>query len=233
MKKQIFIFGLATAAVLSAGLAGTVLSDERYPPVTDAMTRKECGECHMAFQPAFLPARSWAKIMDTLSDHFGEDASLPKEKVEHIKQYLMANAADTRWRSKMMRGVSKDWTPLRITELPYWKREHDEEVPPQAWKDPKVGSKANCKACHRYADVGVYEAEEYEYGGYFGGSKAYDSSDRKRYDDDYKKKYRKRYDDDDRWKYRKRCDDDDRWKYRKRYDDDNYKRRRYDDDDDD
>jgi len=215
MMKRSITLGIATAVALTAGLAATALSDERYPPVTDALTKKECGACHMAFQPAFLPARSWAKIMDNLSDHFGEDASLPKDKVEHIKKYLMANAADRRWRSKMMRGVRKDWTPLRITELPYWKHEHEEEVHPSAWKDPKVGSRANCKACHRMADAGIYEAEEYEYK-YKYRRKRYD-------DDDYKRKYRERYDDDDY-----------KTKYRKRYDDDDYrKRRRYYEDDDD
>jgi len=236
MKTRIITLSAAAAALVAAGLATAAISDERYPPVSDAMTKKECGECHMAFQPAFLPARSWEKIMDNLSDHFGEDASLPKDKAEHIKKYLMANAADRRWGSKMMRGVRKDWTPIRITELPYWKHEHEEEVPARAWKDPKVGSKANCKACHRYADTGIYEAEEYEYGGYYG----------RKDDDGYKKKYRKRYDDDE-YKYKRKRYDDDEYKYRrKRYDDDDeykyrkyrergegyYERRRYDDDDD-
>ncbi len=197
MKTRIITLSAVAAGLVAAGLATAAISDERYPPVSDAMTRKECGDCHMAFQPAFLPARSWEKIMDNLSDHFGEDASLSPDKVEHIKKYLMANAADRRWGSKMMRGVRKDWTPLRITELPYWKHEHEGEVPARAWKDPKVGSKANCKACHRYADTGIYEVEEYEFGAY----------GRKRYDDVYKdRKYRergeghyerRRYDDDD------------------------------------
>ena len=166
MKTRIYTLGAAAVMLGVMGLATTAaVSDERYPPVKDAKTKKECGECHMAFQPAFLPARSWAKIMDNLSDHFGEDASLSPEKTAHIRKYLTANAADRRWRSKMMRGVRKDWTPVRITSLPYWKHEHEEEVSPAAWKDPKVGSKANCKACHRYADTGIYEAEEYEHGG--------------------------------------------------------------------
>ena len=224
MKTRIITLSAAAAVLVAAGLATAAISDERYPPVSDAMTRKECGECHMAFQPAFLPARSWEKIMDNLSDHFGEDASLPRDKAEHIKKYLMANAADRRWGSKMMRGVRKDWTPIRITELPYWKHEHEEEVPARAWKDPKVGSKANCKACHRYADTGIYEAEEYEYGGYYG----------RKDDDGYRKEYRKRYDDDE-YKYRrKRYDDDDEYKYRKYRErgEGYYERRRYDDDDD-
>ncbi len=157
-------FPLLAAAGLLAALAGPAAADERYGIVSDPLTRKECGACHMAFQPAFLPARSWEKIMNTLPDHFGEDASLPPEKAEAIRKYLMAKAADRRWRSKMMRGVKKGETPLRITQLPYWKREHGEEVPARAWNDPRVGSRVNCKACHRYADTGIYEAEEYEYG---------------------------------------------------------------------
>ena len=30
----------------------------------------------MAFPPQFLPRRSWQKLVDTLADHFGENASL-------------------------------------------------------------------------------------------------------------------------------------------------------------
>ncbi len=56
-----------------------------------------------------------------------------------------------------MRGVRDDWTPLRITEIPYWVREHNEEVPNYAWSDPKVKSKANCVACHPRADMGNYD----------------------------------------------------------------------------
>ena len=202
MRNKLKITLAASALALLAG--GTVLSplvvaDERYPPVTDELTKKECGDCHMAFQPAFLPARSWARIMDNLQDHFGEDASLPEDKVKHIKAYLMANAADKRWRSKMMRGVRKDWTPLRISELPYWKHEHD-EVSPAAWKDPRVKSKANCKACHKRADRGIYDDEEYEYRVKYGGKYRDD-------DDDYK--YRRKYRDDDDYKYRRKYRDDD------------------------
>ena len=148
----------AAAASLALVLSAAAHASEGYyPPVSDPLTAKECGDCHMAFQPGFLPARSWKKIMETLPDHFGEDASLPPEKVEHIRKYLMDNAADVRGPRKMLRGVGRDWTPLRISELPYWVREHREEVPEWKWKDPKVGSKANCKACHRQADKGYYE----------------------------------------------------------------------------
>ena len=50
-------------------------ADENYRPIKDAVVLKECGACHMAFQPQMLPKRSWGKIMSELPNHFGEDAS--------------------------------------------------------------------------------------------------------------------------------------------------------------
>jgi len=133
-------------------------ADERYRPIKDETVKKECGACHLAFQPQMLPKRSWEKIMAGMSDHFGEDASLDETTTQHIKTYLMDNAADGGWwNGKFLRGVKDDMTPLRITEMPYWVREHNEEVPNKAWNDPKVKSKANCMACHARAERGNYD----------------------------------------------------------------------------
>lgn len=57
----------------------------------------------------------------------------------------------------MPRGLSNNKTPLRISELPYWVREHNEEVSKRDWQKQSVGSKANCVACHRYAEKGLYD----------------------------------------------------------------------------
>jgi len=147
-----------TAAAMVLLAATAVKADERYEPVRDPVVAKECGACHMAFQPQMLPKKSWRKIIDGLSDHFGEDASLDAETAGHIKAYHVKNAADSSWLGgKFMRGLSKTDAPLRITETPYWIREHDEEVPQKAWKDPKVKSKANCLACHKGANRGDYD----------------------------------------------------------------------------
>ncbi|NVK19649.1 MAG: diheme cytochrome c [Methylocystaceae bacterium] len=152
-KKTLF----AAALVIVAG-SSVAHADERYRPISDEVVKKECGACHMAFQPQMLPKRSWIKIMDTLDDHFGEDASLDKETNDDIKNYLVENASDSGWWSgKFLRGVADDWTPLRITEIPYWVREHNKEVPNWAWSDPKVKSKANCVACHPRAAMGNYD----------------------------------------------------------------------------
>lgn len=50
-------------------------ADERLPPIANDAVKKECGACHMAFQPQFLPQRSWRLMMGDLANHFGEDAS--------------------------------------------------------------------------------------------------------------------------------------------------------------
>jgi len=139
-------------------LAAPAQADERYNPVKDKMTIAECGACHMAFQPQMLPSKSWKKIIGGLSDHFGEDASLADKSVAHLMGYHVDNAADSKWwGGKFMRGLSDSSAPLRITETPYWVREHNEEVPQWAWNDPKVKSKANCAACHPRATKGDYD----------------------------------------------------------------------------
>lgn len=152
MRAALLAFALlATATPAFAG-------DDWVPPVKDPLVLKECGSCHMAFQPAFLPARSWNRMMDELSDHFGEDASLPADKATSIRAYLTANAGDvvTKGRArKYMQWVAPGGTPQRITENPDFERKH--RFAPHVWTDPKVVTKSNCPACHRGADQGYYE----------------------------------------------------------------------------
>ena len=137
---------------------------DRFPPVTDTLTKKECGACHMTFQPQLLPERSWVAIMSDLENHFGEDASLDKESAHRIEGYLVDNAADTVFNrffgNEILRGVKRGQTPMRITELPYWVHEHSEDLSPAVWKRPDVNSKANCRACHHDADLGYYEDDD-------------------------------------------------------------------------
>lgn len=132
----------ATAALLLA-TAARADEIERVPPVTHAATQKECGECHMAYQPGLLPAASWNRVMDGLADHFGERATLPEAVAAEIRAYLAGNAG---------RG---DGRLLRITEQRWWLHEHDFRA--DIWRRKEVGSKANCEACHRLADTGDYD----------------------------------------------------------------------------
>jgi len=146
--------------ILAALLASTAhaSADDWAPPVTDKLVQKECGSCHMTFQPAFLPARSWDYMMNTLSDHFGEDASLTAAQVAEIRAYLTNNAGDVKRQGiarKYIRRVAADGVPQKITENPAFLREHN--FPDRVWKDPKVITKSNCLACHVQADKGNYD----------------------------------------------------------------------------
>jgi len=130
-----------------------------FAPVSEPVVREECGSCHLAFPPSMLPASSWKRMMGELDKHFGTDASVSPATAEHITRYLSENAADTggqRYGSKLMRGVSVQNPPLRITELPKWVREH-REISSKGWLRNNVRTKANCLACHADAERGYYD----------------------------------------------------------------------------
>ena len=147
----------ALVVVLATVSAG---AEERVAPVTDPVVKKECGSCHMVFPPQFLPKRSWQKLVETLADHFGENASLGEAQGKAVLAYLLGHAADSpnagREGRKFAQSIAAGQTPLRITETPRWVQEH-RKVRADQWKDPKVKSKANCLACHKGAEQGVYE----------------------------------------------------------------------------
>jgi mono/diheme cytochrome c family protein len=121
-------------------------------------TQTECSACHMAYPPNLLPARSWTKIMGTLDNHFGENAQLDDATRAEIETFLVNNAADSGGRA--MRGVPASQTPLRITELPWFKGVHSHEVSNRMRQ--RAGSMSNCLGCH---SGGGAEGGEREGGG--------------------------------------------------------------------
>jgi hypothetical protein len=120
---------------------------DRLAPVTHDATRKECGECHMAFQPGLLPAASWRTVMSSLSKHFGEDASLDATKAADIERYLVAHA-----------GAGDGALP-RITEQRWFVRKH-RRITEATWTRPDIKARSNCAACHPAAERGLYEEED-------------------------------------------------------------------------
>ncbi|MCC7168348.1 MAG: diheme cytochrome c [Rhodospirillales bacterium] len=159
MKTRTLVALLSVALLLpAAALAG---GGRKVAPIADPVVAKECGACHMAFQPEFLPARSWEKLMADLANHFGDDASLAPAARERIRAYLVANAAGVapgKESRKVADSVPANATPLRITETGRWTRKHRPgEVNPVAFTSAKVKSKANCAACHAGAAEGYYE----------------------------------------------------------------------------
>lgn len=128
-------------------------------PVTHEATLKECSACHMVFQPQLMPARSWEAVIKGLDNHFGETATLDAAVATDIAAYLTANAADAGGKkSRLLRRLDDTVTPLRISEMPWWVRAHD-ELSEKAFTKASVGSKANCMACHKTADTGYYSED--------------------------------------------------------------------------
>jgi len=123
----------------------------------------ECGSCHTAYSPTYLPARSWRKLMLELDRHFGEDASLPQMERDQLLAQLEVLAGDTPRAVPAIAArnarVAVTETPVRVTEMPFFAFMHD-EVPAAIWRRAKVGSKGNCIACHPRAEEGRYFERE-------------------------------------------------------------------------
>ncbi len=145
---------LAALAAFTAALLpmSSALADGgSVSPVTNPLAKEECAACHMAFPAGFLPAASWNRIMSTLGDHFGEDASLSDAATEEIRAYLAANA------SRSTRGIDLANPPLRISELSWFTHEHGSRLRARAESTPEISSIANCTACHRGAERGYFD----------------------------------------------------------------------------
>ncbi len=131
-------------------------------PVRNTLYEENCGECHFAYQPGLLPARSWRALLDpkALEDHFGEDAELDEGDRRAILDFLVAHAADHshyKRSIKIRRSIPQGETPLRITEVPYIRHKH-RRIPERSIQgNDRVRSLSNCDACHRKAAQAIYD----------------------------------------------------------------------------
>jgi hypothetical protein len=145
-------------------IAQAPANDEAIFPMPTGKTYvNECGSCHTAYAPGLLPARSWRKMMGELGNHFGEDASLEEPQQLEILKALENLAADSPQATMRMRrnhgAIPTNAAPQRIIETGYFKFMHD-EVRPSIWKRKKIGTLANCIACHPRANEGRYGERE-------------------------------------------------------------------------
>lgn len=131
----------------------------RVSAIKNEKVLKECGSCHMAFLPGFLPGRSWEKIMGNLKEHFGDNASLDEAATKEITDYLVANASDAKSHGKNAAPAKESSAEpvIRISELPWFKAEHARRITPDSLKRHKAKSKSDCKACHRGAEKGFFD----------------------------------------------------------------------------
>lgn len=130
---------------------------------------QECGSCHLAYPAYLLPADSWSRMMSNLEDHFGENAALDMQDQQAIEQYLVSNAADNGRYANLRYAATIDDSraaPLRITELPFFIREHDEVPQRMVEGNDQVGSFSQCDACHTDASRGRFDEEQIRIPGY-------------------------------------------------------------------
>lgn len=172
-----YALGIFAAFLLVAGVVKLAVSDDhdghgkrmiasekeddevraRKAQPSDPAWLEECGACHIAYPPRFLPAESWREIMIGLDDHFGSDASLDARTAGEISAFLELNAR----RKKTTPDASGKY-PLRITESRWFMREHARAAS-RVKDDPKLRNLANCGACHMQAESGSFSEHDVRY----------------------------------------------------------------------
>jgi mono/diheme cytochrome c family protein len=143
---------LAAAILLAASLDGTVVkaagSKDLLPAMMSERYRTECASCHLAYPPALLPLASWRRLLGSLDNHYGVDASLEPAEVLEISKWLEPLAGT-------YKKVREEPADDRITKAAWFVREH-RKIDAEVWLRPSIKSAANCAACHITADEGNY-----------------------------------------------------------------------------
>jgi hypothetical protein len=98
------------------------------------------------------------KIIGEPNAHPGGNLSLDEQTKSEVKDYLARNSAEyspAKRSRKIMGSIGGD-TPVRISEVPYIKQKHH-DISQEVFTRQAIGSRANCIACHRSAESGVYD----------------------------------------------------------------------------
>lgn len=121
----------------------------------DTAWSRECGGCHLAYPPSLLPARSWARMLEEQSSHFGEDLSLAQPTLRELGAAAAA-APVASWAAwKLAGSAPAQDAPQRITELAAWREAHA-ELPETAFRAPVSLGRHDCEACHVDAASGIF-----------------------------------------------------------------------------
>lgn len=163
--KKLFLVVLLASITSSVGIAREEHEESRREGDTEISGlvmnnayAKECGACHLAYQPQLLPKRSWIKIMDTLDNHFGENASLDEAVRTQILSYVVGNSAEvgrSEASRKILSSINDTDTPLRISDTAYFKRKH-RKIQPDVFRRKSILSPSNCAGCHPAAEKGDF-----------------------------------------------------------------------------
>ncbi len=147
-----------SAALALLSLLSLSAHADRMPVPADVPPafKTECGSCHLAFPPSLLSAADWRRVMSDLDRHYGDNAGLDDATRREIEDFLVKNAGSGRRVAGA--GATSGVLP-RLTFTGWFRKEHD-EVPTAVWKDKRVGSAANCAACHTKAEAGSFRERE-------------------------------------------------------------------------
>ena len=166
----IFTIGVITLPVVWSGNDFSWKKMEEYEHkssgvavIKNPVYQEECSSCHMAYPPGLLPEKSWVSVMKGLENHFGDNAELEVETAKSIETFLLANSADKsnyNRSQKFIRSIKENNSPLRITETPYFKNEHDEIPQRMVSGNPLVKSFSQCNTCHAKAEQGMFNEHD-------------------------------------------------------------------------
>ncbi|NVK19651.1 MAG: cytochrome b/b6 domain-containing protein [Methylocystaceae bacterium] len=138
------------------------ITTKQQPPMamsSNETYQQECGDCHPAYHPSLRSQNDWQQIMNNLSDHYGEDASLDATTYQEITAFLNSQNANT-FDTEVAHKVGRHDTPnQRMTQTRYWQKKHD-ELTETDYSHPDIGSKVNCNACHKDADSGRFDDDQ-------------------------------------------------------------------------
>lgn len=98
--------------------------------------------------------------MGDLENHFGDDASLDEDVNKNILTFLLKNSAETSTMQASWNFLNSigDKDIIALTKTSYWEKKH-KDIPKDVFKNEKVKSVANCKACHTDIEKGLIENE--------------------------------------------------------------------------
>ena len=98
--------------------------------------------------------------MADLENHFGDDASLDVQTNKNILDFLIKNSAENSsykasW--NFLNSINNQ-DIIALSKTSYWEKRH-KDIPKDVFKNEKVKSVANCKACHSDIEKGLIEDE--------------------------------------------------------------------------
>lgn len=159
--KIVFIVATLTFPWLALADDGHHKGAKALVPVVNEGYQKRCGTCHFAYPPGLLPAKSWLKVIDRPNAHPGGDFALEARTKAEVKSFLVKNSAENspaKWSKKILASLGGA-APVRISEIAYIKDKHH-EITPDVFARKTIGSRANCIACHKGAESGLFDDDK-------------------------------------------------------------------------